>query len=66
MIKYFCDRCGNDCSESHSLIKISEHMWNGHSISYDGSPESYKLNLCPNCFTQFNRFIEKKKILDVD
>lgn len=66
MIKYFCDRCGKEIGhgDAHSNLKINPNVINDRIICFDNIPAEYEINLCPDCFYQFNRFIKMKKNSD--
>lgn len=64
MIKYFCDRCKKEC-DSYSLLSVNPIMWDEMSLSIDRQNEKYVNHLCPNCYNQFKRFMDRKQILDI-
>lgn len=67
MIKYFCDRCGNQCDKRYIDLKTMQflrHIPETDDIyaESDSNKDKANIKLCPDCFNSFKNFLEFKTV----
>lgn len=57
-VRRICDVCGGDLTH-YNYYKFKQKGW-----YWDGTPNSYKLEMCESCYEEFKRYIQNKKLVE--